>query len=110
VSAGTQAASDRTKLAPSIDVGLNGHPESAVQLQVKPVALPELGRGASLPDEQFQKPIDVEPMLDGTGDEAEWRHWQLARQRAEEKARQAERDNLTGNLQRFFQQGARTGR
>ena len=75
-----------------------------MQLPAKPLAMPEPGAESPTPVELTSKPIYVEPLFDT---EAEWRDWQLARQRANAKSQQAERDNLTGGLQRFLQQGAR---
>ncbi|MCG3148884.1 MAG: hypothetical protein PCFJNLEI_02333 [Verrucomicrobiae bacterium] len=73
-------------------------------LHFRPIALPEAdGKPLALPELAAQ-PIYVEPLF---ATEAEWRDWQLARQRATTKTRQAERDNLTDGLQRFLQQGAR---
>jgi len=73
-------------------------------LPFRPIAVPEADAGTSSLPELAAQPIYVEPLF---ATEAEWRDWQLARQRATTKTRQAERDNLTDGLQRFLQQGAR---
>ena len=66
------------------------------------VAVPEVGRGATGVVEAVSQPVDLEPLLAGAHD-ADWRQRQVARQRAEETARQSERDRLAKSLQQLLQ-------
>lgn len=68
-----------------------------------PVPFPNSNRDLPAADNAFFKSIDVEPWLDPDGDDAASRRWRLARQRAAEQARQAERENLTQAVRQFLQ-------
>jgi hypothetical protein len=68
------------------------------------IGLPAFALEAPASLELTPRPIYVEPLVEA---DSEWREWQLARQRAARKSRQAERENLTGTLQRLLQDGAR---
>lgn len=74
------------------------------RLPARSVAVPETP-DAPLPSKKSPAhAIDVEPAL---ADEAEWRRWHLARQRAAEKSKQAERASLSGAMQQFLERDSK---
>jgi len=107
LTAGKGAAAGNAKPSNPVTVSVDGQRNSDPQLQPKSLAVPEAADAARVPEEPPAKPIYVEPILDGSADEAQWRDWQLARKRAEEKAQQAERDKLSQTVQQFLQRDSK---
>jgi len=68
----------------------------------RPVAIPEVGRGATGVVATVAQPVDLAPLL-AVAHDADWRERQVDRQRAADTARQAERDGLEKSLQQFLQ-------
>ncbi len=67
----------------------------------------QLGSGANSPSatNDILKPITVNPLLDDGKGGAAWREQQLAKQAAEQKAREEEQQKLKGALYRFLLKG-----
>jgi hypothetical protein len=115
----TTSGSRSLSAVAALFTGASGPQERTLQLQMtsstppnankqfNPLPLPDASGDSPAPDTNPSKPIDVEPILDATADDADWRQWQLAQQRAAEKARQAERESLTQKLQQFLQPTAK---
>ena len=68
------------------------------------VDLPDVGKAPIRVVGTESQPVDLEPLLAGSQD-ADWRLRQTERQRAEETARQSERDRLAKSLQQLLQPG-----
>ena len=68
------------------------------------VDLPAVGKAPIRVVGTESQPVDLEPLLAGSQD-ADWRLRQTERQRAEETARQSERDRLAKSLQQLLQPG-----
>jgi len=69
----------------------------------RPVPVPPPPAAAALAEPGPTTPIRLGGLFDSSRDDQEWREWQLARSRAAQKARAAERENLLQTVQGLLQ-------
>jgi len=103
LSTGRSVAGAARSVSPSVNLPVGDRWISAGGLGAeRPVAIPEVGRGATGVVATVAQPVDLAPLL-AVAHDADWRERQVDRQRAADTARQAERAGLEKSLQQFLQ-------
>jgi hypothetical protein len=89
--------------APSLTLAPAGQSELSAASLPNPVPVP--APTASTPSAKFTpaNPIRIGSLVEKSGDDSDWREWQLVRQRTLEQVRHAEREKLLHNLTNLLQ-------